>query len=125
MATLLSCSVTAFAADYALQIESKIPTTISGTLGYASLKYWIAVPGKGNVELLTDADNEGGLIELVGKQVSLNGAMYWSSKARVSRIGSTDTKTTASCRCPGIPANSFLILSIKFKAVGHSSGHCV
>ena len=83
MATLLSCSVSVFAADPALQIESKIPTTLSGTLGYASLQYWIEVPGKGNVELLTDADNEGGLIELVGKQVSLNGAMVTYSNGSV------------------------------------------
>lgn len=68
MVALLSCSGTTFAADNALQIESKIPTTLSGTLGYASLQYWIEVPGKGNVELLTDADDEGGLIELVGKR---------------------------------------------------------
>ena len=83
MVALLSCSGTTFAADDALQIESKIPTTLSGTLGYASLQYWIEVPGKGNVELLTDADDEGGLIELVGKQVSLNGAMVTYSNGSV------------------------------------------
>jgi len=83
MATLLSCSVSVFAADPALQIESKIPTTLSGTLGYASLKYWIEVPGKENVELLTDANDDEMLIELVGKQVSLSGAMVTYSNGSV------------------------------------------
>ena len=41
------------------------------------------MPGKENVELLTDADDEETLIELVGKQVSLNGAMVTYSNGSV------------------------------------------
>ncbi|MCX4114693.1 MULTISPECIES: hypothetical protein [Aeromonas] len=83
MAILLSCSFTAFTADYALQIESKIPTTLSGKLGYASMNYWIEVPGKENVELDIDADDEEQLINLRDKQVSLEGAMVTYSNGSV------------------------------------------
>ncbi len=51
---LLSCSMATFAADGALEIETKVPATLSGKLGYASMKYWVEVPGQGAVEIWTD-----------------------------------------------------------------------
>ncbi|MFQ2772131.1 hypothetical protein ACK3Y4_15525 [Aeromonas caviae] len=72
---LLSCSMTIFAADGALEIETKVPASLSGKLGYASMKYWVEVPGQGNVEIWTDDEAYAALIDLVGTQVSLEGAM--------------------------------------------------
>lgn len=72
---LLSCSMATFAADGALEIETKVPATLSGKLSYASMKYWVEVPGQGNVEIWTDDEAYAALIDLVGTQVSLEGAM--------------------------------------------------
>ncbi len=72
---LLSCSMATFAADGALEIETKMPASLSGKLGYASMKYWVEVPGQGAVEIWTDDEAYAALIDLVGTQVSLEGAM--------------------------------------------------
>lgn len=80
---LLSCSMTTFAADGALEIETKVPATLSGKLGYASMKYWVEVPGKGNVEIWTDDAVYAALLDLVGTQVSLEGAMVTYSDGSV------------------------------------------
>ncbi|MDF2393600.1 hypothetical protein GWQ31_19920 [Aeromonas sp. 2MA4] len=72
---LLSCSMATFAADGALEIETKVPATLSGKLGYASMKYWVEVPGQGDVEIWTDDEAYAALLDLVGTQVSLEGAM--------------------------------------------------
>jgi len=72
---LLSCSMTIFAADGALEIETKVPATLSGKLGYASMKYWVEVPGQGDVEIWSDDEAYAALIDLVGTQVSLEGSM--------------------------------------------------
>ncbi|MGE6164427.1 hypothetical protein [Aeromonas media] len=72
---LLSCSMATFAADGALEIETKVPASLSGKLSYASMKYWVEVPGQGDVEIWTDDEAYTALIDLVGTQVSLEGAM--------------------------------------------------
>ncbi|WP_323884614.1 hypothetical protein [Aeromonas caviae] len=72
---LLSCSMATFAADGALEIETKVPATLSGKLSYASMKYWVEVPGQGDVEIWTDDEAYAALLDLVGTQVSLEGAM--------------------------------------------------
>jgi len=72
---LLSCSMATFAADGALEIEAKVPATLSGKLSYASMKYWVEVPGQGDVEIWTDDEAYAALLDLVGTQVSLEGAM--------------------------------------------------
>lgn len=72
---LLSCSMATFAADGALEIETKVPATLSGKLSYASMKYWVEVPGQGNVEIWTDDEAYAALIDLVGTPVSLEGSM--------------------------------------------------
>ncbi|MFM5023291.1 hypothetical protein ACEUDO_20560 [Aeromonas rivipollensis] len=72
---LLSGPMATFAADGALEIETKVPASLSGKLSYASMKYWVEVPGQGNVEIWTDDEAYAALIDLVGTQVSLEGAM--------------------------------------------------
>lgn len=72
---LLSCSMATFSADGALEIETKVPANLSGKLSYASMKYWVEVPGQGDVEIWTDDEAYAALIDLVGTQVSLEGAM--------------------------------------------------
>ncbi|WP_265420804.1 hypothetical protein [Aeromonas salmonicida] len=72
---LLSGSMATFATDGALEIETKVPATLSGKLGYASMKYWVEVPGQGDVEIWTDDEAYAALLDLVGTQVSLEGAM--------------------------------------------------
>ncbi|MGR1254946.1 hypothetical protein [Aeromonas veronii] len=72
---LLSGSMATFATDGALEIETKVPASLSGKLSYASMKYWVEVPGQGNVEIWTDDETYAALIDLVGTKVSLEGAM--------------------------------------------------
>ncbi|MEG0007325.1 MAG: hypothetical protein RR721_08360 [Aeromonas sp.] len=72
---LLSCSMATFAADGALEIETKVPITLNGKLSYASMKYWVEVPRHGNVEIWTNDEAYAALIDQVGTQVSLEGAM--------------------------------------------------
>jgi len=75
LGVLFGGSMAVYAADGALEIETKVPVTLSGKLGYASMKYWVEVPGKGNVEIWTDDAVYAALLDQVGTQVSLEGAM--------------------------------------------------
>jgi len=63
---------------YDLKIIKETPATISGTLGYASMKYWIEEKKGKVVEIsydMNDSEVESGLEELIGKKVSLSGTM--------------------------------------------------
>lgn len=58
-----------------LELESKVPATLEGTLGYADMKYWVEVPDKGNVELMPKEQDEEALMKLIDKHVSFQGAI--------------------------------------------------
>ncbi|MDH1994074.1 hypothetical protein N5J40_04385 [Aeromonas caviae] len=75
LSLLLGSSLCTQAVAAEVELESKVPGTLSGTLGYASMKYWVEVPGKGNVELLPKEQDEGKLTDLIGKPVTLEGAI--------------------------------------------------
>lgn len=72
---LMSCSIASFAADGAPEIDTKVPATLNGKLSYASMKFWVEVPGKDAVELWYSDEDYTALMDLVGTQVALDGAI--------------------------------------------------
>ena len=63
----------ALAAD--LELESKSPGQLVGTLQYASMKFWVEIPGKESMALWPKEKDEQALMEMIGKQVSLDGSV--------------------------------------------------
>jgi len=60
------------------KVIKETPATISGTLGYASMKYWIEERKGKIVEIsydMNDSEIESKLLELIDKKVSLSGTM--------------------------------------------------
>jgi hypothetical protein len=63
---------------YNLKVIKETPATISGKLGYASMKYWIEEKKDKIVEIsydMNDPEVESRLLELIDKKVSLSGTM--------------------------------------------------
>ncbi|MGE6196404.1 hypothetical protein ACLHZY_17515 [Aeromonas media] len=75
LSILLTCSVATFAVDGTVEIETKVPATLSGKLSYASMKFWVEVSGKDAVELWFNDEDYTALMELVGTQVAFDGSM--------------------------------------------------
>lgn len=71
----------AFSQD--LELESKVPGTLQGELGYASMKYWVTTADGSVVELWSDEDVDDHLTGKSGQQVSLTGATVTYSDGSV------------------------------------------
>lgn len=71
----IEMSVATFAVDGTVEIETKVPATLSGKLSYASMKFWVEVSGKDAVELWFNDEDYTALMELVGTQVAFDGSM--------------------------------------------------
>lgn len=70
-----------FAQD--LELEAKVPGTLQGELGYASMKYWVTTADGKVVQLWSDAEVDEHLMGKSGQQVSLNGATVTYSDGSV------------------------------------------
>lgn len=81
---LLSAALLAaptFAQD--LELESKVPGTLQGELGYASMKYWVTTADGEVIQLWSDEQVDERLMGKSGQQVSLNGATVTYSDGSV------------------------------------------
>lgn len=65
-------SATAFSDVF--ELESKVPGTLQGELGYASMQYWVTTADGEIVQIWADAEAEDQLIDMIGEQVNLKGA---------------------------------------------------
>lgn len=74
-------AVPAFAQD--LDLESKVPGTLQGELGYASMKYWVTTADGKVVQLWSDEQVDDQLSGKSGQQVSLSGATVTYSDGSV------------------------------------------
>lgn len=71
----------AFAQD--LELESKVPGTLQGELGYASMQYWVTTADGKVVQLWSDDQVDDQLTGKAGQQVSLTGATVTYSDGSV------------------------------------------
>ncbi|KJF80575.1 hypothetical protein UA31_16520 [Photobacterium angustum] len=67
----------------ATELESMIPTTLTGKLNYATLNYWVDTPDGHRYELLINETNEPFIMDKVGEKITLNGAVLtYSDKSQ-------------------------------------------
>ncbi|MGO4999464.1 hypothetical protein [Oceanisphaera sp. W20_SRM_FM3] len=66
-----------------LELEAKVPGTLQGELGYASMKYWVTTADGTVVQLWSDTEVDENLTGKSGQQVSLNGATVTYSDGSV------------------------------------------
>ncbi|WP_238030096.1 MULTISPECIES: hypothetical protein [unclassified Photobacterium] len=67
----------------ATELESMIPITLTGTLNYATLNYWLEMPDGQSYELRINDTNEPFIMDKVGEKITLNGAILtYSDKSQ-------------------------------------------
>lgn len=74
-------AVPTFAQD--LELEAKVPGTLQGELGYASMQYWVTTADGKVVQLWSDEEADEQLMGKAGQQVNLNGATVTYSDGSV------------------------------------------
>lgn len=99
-----------------LKVTKESPATVTGTLRYASMKYWIELPKGKSIDLLPENDDalENKLSEMVGKKITLSGIMKTyqdGSKylyVSMSGLGSSTKKTETTTFTTGKESKAIL-----------------
>ena len=73
--SLLLLGAVAAVPAHGAELESMIPAKLTGKLNYATLNYWLVTPEGNSFELRINENNEPFIMDKVGKEITLKGAI--------------------------------------------------